>query len=176
VYGPLGIFDYGDETRELTEPPFGNNMAYRKELFLKYGYFRTELGPRPGSEIRSEDTEFGERLLSAGERIRYEPSAVLFHTVPANRIQKSYLLAWWFAKARANVREFGIRNDTKWIVAGIPVYLFRRLGMWTFRWFFSVGSSRRFFNKRQVWGVAGEITEYFFQSGAQRDSPAQIGS
>jgi glucosyl-dolichyl phosphate glucuronosyltransferase len=92
--GPLAMFDLGAESRDLTEPPFGNNMAYRREVLEKYGCFRTELGPHPGSEIRSEDTEFGQRLLLAGERLRYEPCATAYHAVPANRIQKSYFLAW----------------------------------------------------------------------------------
>lgn len=46
-------------------------------VFVKYGGFRTDLGPRPGSESgKSEDNEFGRRVLSAGERVRYEPSAI----------------------------------------------------------------------------------------------------
>ena len=104
---PLPCLISANEPRELLEPLFGNNMAYRREVFEKYGGFRTELGPRPGSEIRSEDTELGQRLLSARERLRYEPSAIVYHAVPPNRIQKSYFLAWWFDKGRAEIRELG---------------------------------------------------------------------
>ena len=171
--GPLAIFDLGAEARELTEPPFGNNMAYRREVFEKYGGFRTELGPRPGSEIRSEDTEFGQRLLSAGERLRYEPCAIVYHAVPASRIQKSYFLTWWFDKARADIREFGVPTDTRWFVAGIPLYLFRRLAVWTLRWMCAVKPSQRFFSKRQVWCVVGTILECFRQSRAAQRFPAQ---
>ncbi len=166
--GPLALFDLGAGERELTEPPFGNNMAYRKEMFEKYGGFRAELGPRPGSEIRSEDTEFGQRLLSAGERLRYEPSAIVYHAVPPDRIRKSYFLAWWFDKARADVRGFGVPSDTRWFVAGIPLYLFRRLAVWTLRWMCGIVPSRRFFSKLHAWCVAGTMLECFRLSRAER--------
>src|SRR5580692_4642153 len=85
---PLAMFDLGSEAVSLNEAPFGTNMAFRKSVFEKFGGFRTDLGPRPGSEIRNEDTEFGQRLLSAGERLRYEPSAVVYHSVPEERLRQ----------------------------------------------------------------------------------------
>ena len=65
---PFAFFDLGPRAGLLTEPPFGTNMAFQKKLFEKYGGFRTDLGPRPGSEIRNEDTEFGERVLRPASR------------------------------------------------------------------------------------------------------------
>src|ERR1700722_5303031 len=47
---PLAMFDKGQESCELFTAPFGTNMAFRKEMFTKYGGFRTDLGPQPGSE------------------------------------------------------------------------------------------------------------------------------
>jgi glucosyl-dolichyl phosphate glucuronosyltransferase len=168
VYGPLGIFDLGDAPCKLTEPPFGNNMAYRREVFEKHGYFRTELGPRPGSEIRSEDTEFGQRVLTADGPLLYEPSAVLYHAIPSNRVQKDYLLKWWSAKSRANVTEFGVPSGTRLFLFGIPLYLFRRLGVWTLKWIFSFNAPKRFHNQVQVWSLTGEIKEHFAQSRLQK--------
>jgi glucosyl-dolichyl phosphate glucuronosyltransferase len=168
VYGPLGIFDLGDTPCELTESPFGNNMAYRREVFEKHGYFRTEFGPRPGNEIRSEDTELGRRILSAGEHLWYEPTAVIYHSVPSNRLQKRYLLTWWSAKSRANVKESGLPSGTRWFVLGIPLYLFRRLGIWTLRWIFCPNASRRFYNQSQVWGLVGEIKEFCSQARVRK--------
>ncbi len=173
---PFGLFDLGPEARELTEPPFGNNMAFRKVLFSQYGDFRSDLGPRPGNEIRNEDTEFGSRLLAAGERFWYEPSAVVYHAVPDNRIQKKYLLTWWFDKARADIREGGIPRNTRWYVAGIPLYLFRRLAVWTLRWMVGISPSRRFSSKLNVWTVAGSILECHRQSSSPRQNPIQNSS
>ncbi|MGD0222967.1 MAG: glycosyltransferase family 2 protein [Terriglobia bacterium] len=162
---PLVMFDCGPDAGELSEPPFGTNMAFRKEMFEKYGGFRTDLGPRPGAEIRSEDTEFGRRLLTAGERLRYEPSAVVYHSVSQNRLHKKYFLAWWFDKARADIREFPTPPGAKWCIAGIPLYWFRRLAVWTLRWMVAIKPHRRFSNKVKVWSVLGSMLEYHNSRG-----------
>ena len=62
---PLAVFDRGTEPFQLAETPFGNNMAYQKAMFEKYGGFRTDLGPCAGSleAQKSEDSEFGLRLM-----------------------------------------------------------------------------------------------------------------
>ena len=168
---PLALFDLGSEAGPLTEPPFGTNMAFQRKEFEKYGGFRTDLGPRPGSEIRSEDSEFGHRLLAAGERLRYEPSAIVYHSVPQNRIQKPYFLAWRFDKGRAKIRQFGIPTETRWLVAGIPLYLFRRFAVWTVRWMIAIEPSRRFSNKLKTWSVAGQILECYRRSTLARRVP-----
>lgn len=157
---PLAVFDRGSEAKELKETPFGNNMAFRKELFEKYGGFDPELGPCAGSPRpqKSEDMELGVRLLAGGERFRYEPGAVVYHCVPQSRIQKKYFLDWWFDKARADIRAFGV-PDPKWCIAGIPVRLLPRLAVWTFRWIAAVKPSRRFDCKLNVWKLIGQIRE-----------------
>jgi glucosyl-dolichyl phosphate glucuronosyltransferase len=158
---PLAMFDLGTEPGQLNEAPFGTNMAFQRNVFERYGGFRTDLGPRPGSEIRNEDTEFGQRLLDAGERFRYEPSAVVYHEVSEKRLRKQYFLAWWFDKARADVRQLGVPASARGGVAGIPLNLFRRLVVWNIRWMFSVDPSRRFSNKLKVWSITGQIQESF---------------
>lgn len=170
----LGCFDRGPQACELAEAPFGNNMAYRREMFEKHGGFRTDLGPQPGNLIRSEDTEFGLRLLAAGERLRYEPSAILHHAVPASRIRKGYFLSWWFDKARADIRASGFDPKAIWHVAGIPLVLFRRLLVWTFRWLVAVKPAERFSRKISLWIVAGQILECYRQATARRQSRVPI--
>lgn len=162
--GPLVSFDLGQEPGPLRATPSGTNMAFRREMFDKYGNFRTDLGPRPGSEIRGEDSEFSCRLLSAGESLRYEPSAIVYHPVPANRLRKRYFLDWWFDKARVDVRTQGIIPATKWQVAGVPLVLFRRTIRWAACWWFSVEPSKRFSYKINMWMNLGSIVEYFHQS------------
>ncbi len=159
---PLAIFDLGSQAHELKESPFGNNMAFRKTVLEKYCGFRADLGPRAGSSRpqKSEDSEFGTRLLLAGERFRYEPAAIVYHCVPQERIEKEYFLKWWFDKARSDIQAFGI-PDPKWCVAGIPARLFRRLAVWTLRWMAAVESSRRFDCKLKVWTLIGQIRECY---------------
>jgi glucosyl-dolichyl phosphate glucuronosyltransferase len=158
---PFALFDLGPDPCELREPPFGTNMAFRKAVFEKYGGFRTDLGPRPGSEMRSEDSEFGQRLLDADEHIRYEPSAVVYHEIPESRVRKSYFLAWWRDKARADIRAFGVPSHTKWFFAGVPIYLFRRFATWIVRWLITIKPSRRFSYKLNVWINLGAILECY---------------
>jgi glycosyltransferase involved in cell wall biosynthesis len=165
--GPLVLFDLGPEAGPLAEPPFGTNMAYRRAIFDKYNGFRRDLGPNPGSEIRGEDTEFGNRLLRAGEQLWYEPSAVVHHKVPPNRLRQRYFLRWWFDKARGDIRELGIPQDARWSVAGIPLYMFRRLVAWTLRWVVAIEPSRRFACKIKVWSLAGGILESYRQLHAR---------
>jgi glycosyltransferase involved in cell wall biosynthesis len=158
----LALFDRGYEAREISENPFGANMAFRRAMFEKYGGFRTDLGPRAGSQEpqKSEDAEFGRRLLDAGERLRYEPLAVVHHLVPENRLRKKYFLDWWFDKGRSDIRKSGIRPDTRcyW---GIPLNLFRPMIASTLRWVLTIRPNQRFYYKVQVWELAGEFVESY---------------
>jgi glycosyltransferase involved in cell wall biosynthesis len=161
--GVLALFDLGPEAGPLTQPPFGTNMAFRREMFEKYGTFRTDLGPRPGSEIREEDTEFCRRLMAAGERMRYEPSAVVYHGVPEQRLNKDYFKAFWFDHGRASVREVGTRP----CILGIRREYFSifkmgsLLAVWTLRWLLTLPPQRRFYYKLWVWMTAGVIVEFY---------------
>jgi hypothetical protein len=135
-------------------------------MFEKYGGFRSDLGPCPSSQIRGEDTEFGARLLRGGERLRYEPSAIVYHPVQTNRLNKKYFMAWWFDKARSEIRAFGVEPGAKYFVAGVPLYLFRRAAAWTIRWLFAIDPIQRFSNKLSAWMNVGEIVECFSQYSA----------
>ena len=161
---PFAVFDLGIEAGPLTEPPFGANMAFKKKMFEKYGGFRTDLDRCGTGMLSNGDTEFGRRLLAGGERLRYEPSAVVNHPVSHNRVQKSYLLSWEFGKGRADIRESGAEPGAKWFVAGIPLYKVRRFWMWIMRWMVTIDPSRRFSCKRSVWSLAGAIVEFYEQS------------
>jgi glycosyltransferase involved in cell wall biosynthesis len=126
LYGPGGmggilaaLFDLGDKPCPLGQPPYGANMAYQKKMFEKYGLFRTDMGPAPNRKTprQSEDTEFGRRLMAAGERLLYEPSAIAYHQILEDRVRKEYLLTWWFDFGRRGqetrgVPPSGVSRDT----------------------------------------------------------------
>lgn len=157
---PLALFDIGEKESELEEPPFGANMAYRKSMFEKYGTFRTDLGRSGNSLLSNEDTEFGGRLMAAGERLHFEPSAIVYHPVPEDRLKKEYFLAWWYSKARADVRLNGAADQEHLCISGIPLYSFRRLMVWLARWTIALSPAKRFSYKIKVWSVLGQITEF----------------
>jgi len=176
---PLAMFDLGPVAGRLEEPPFGTNMAFRKEVFARYGDFRRDLGPRPGSEIRSEDTEFGVRLLEGGERLWYEPAAVVYHTVARSRVTRQYFLKWWFHKSRANIREQSDPPEIHWLVAGVPLHLIRRLIVWTLRWLLTFRAGPRFSAKLNLWTVVGAIKEcrdQHHRRALQQDGRAPLGN
>ncbi len=171
--GVLALFDRGNDPGELDLAPYGTNMCFRKEMFERYGGFRTDLGPRPGSEIRNEDTEFGRRLISAGEHLRYEPSAIVHHPVQKSRLRKEYFLAWWFDDGRARVRESGIRPP----VCGVPRDYLRiprvilchlpKIGL---QWLLAFDPQKRFIRKCWVWTMFGQVAEMLSRRGKKENS------
>ncbi len=178
--GALAAYDQGNEPRRIAdEVPLGTNMAFRKGMFAKYGGFRTDLGPTTGSLIRGEDTELGRRLMAAGERLRYEPAAVVYHPVVESRVKKGYFQKWFFDNGRAVIRERGIPAEVPsyW---GAPRFLFRQLAVATLRWMLAVEPYGRFCHKLEAWQKVGEILESRRQSkiirrqadGSKRLKPA----
>lgn len=68
--------------------PVGCNCAVKKEMFLKYGGYRTDLGVWPGLRLGGEDLEFFRRLSDAGEKIYYYPLMTAYHQIPKERLKK----------------------------------------------------------------------------------------
>jgi len=146
----------------ISEPMlFGGNVAFRRTMFESHGGFRTDLGPSPNRETPrpNEDTEFVRRLLAAGERLFYEPSAVVFHPVPVGRLRKAYFLDWWFDKGRADFLTFGVPSEMNPRLGGIPVRLFRRIAYWTVRWLITVKPSERFSHRVKLQWLLGSLAE-----------------
>ena len=163
----LALFDLGPESQPLFKPPIGNNMAFRKSVFTKYGGFRTDLGPMPGSEIRYEDTEFGSRVMQGGERILYVPSAVVRHAVEERRLKKEYFLAYHFDYGRALIRKKGDRGAVGIIPRAFVSFSNRILNILprrTWWWIKESDARKRFLNKCRVWTTAGEISEICHRS------------
>ena len=169
----LVSFDLAQEAGELPPaiPPVGANMAFRKEIFSRHGAFRTDLGPR-ADEIGSlswqkaglaggvwEDSELGLRLFDRGERLRYEPSAIVYHPVPECRLTKDYFLGWWFVRGRDSIRIMPSRGP----VWGIPRRYVRVAKMTTLLlantlgWLLAFKPYRRFYYKLLAWEMAGAI-------------------
>lgn len=64
------------------------NLAVRRELFYRTGYFDERLGP--GASGTSMDSEFGERAKKCGACVGYEPRSVVYHSVDWNRLTDDY--------------------------------------------------------------------------------------
>ncbi len=148
-------FDLGPEPQDMPCPPIGTNMALRKSVFEQFCGFRTDLGVspiRPTPPVR-EDTELGWRLISAGKRLRYEPSAVVNHLLPQAKMKKGYLLGRAFDKGRADSKGFyNLRLRRRLVLS-----LVARAS----RWMVSLKPPVRFCNKLIVWERAGAIREIY---------------
>jgi glucosyl-dolichyl phosphate glucuronosyltransferase len=162
-------FDLGDDACDLTFT-VGANMAFRKEVFEKYGFFRTDMGPTTECDIRQwrdarcprscEDIELGRRLIAGGERLLYRPNAVVYHPVPEDRVKKEYFLAWHFDYGRGLIRASEVPGARRWLE--VPQYLFgklTKLAKKTIRWIIALQADQRIFYKAAVWQLVGEIVE-----------------
>jgi glucosyl-dolichyl phosphate glucuronosyltransferase len=168
LHGPFNMggaivqFDEGDQQTELRRAPFGANMAFRKLMFEQHGYFRTDLGRNAGSLIGNEDTEFGDRLMAAHERLCYVPNAVVNHPVPPERLTKRYVRSYWFGYGRSLARQAN-RRRALW---KIPLHYLRELKrrlQWMFemdrRWpLHTVG---RFYCETTLCELVGEMLETY---------------
>lgn len=121
-------YDLGEHGRLLKPfetPPPGVNFAFRRDVFLRHGLFREDLGP--GSIVqRAEDTEFVRRLWLAGETMRYVPEACLEHPVDLQRLRTTHVLRWVYWVGRSNARMTGRASKVP-ALFGVPRYLFRAI-------------------------------------------------
>jgi glycosyltransferase involved in cell wall biosynthesis len=127
--GSLVQFDLGEEQIVLDRAPFGASMAFQKSLFEKFGGFRADLGRAGKSLIGNEDTEFGTRLITAGLRLLYMPSAIVYHPVFEERLTKRYFRSYWYGLGRSLVRQRG-EQFSFWMVPRAYVAEFRRRLRW----------------------------------------------
>lgn len=73
--------------------PIGCNMSFRKEVFDKIGYFRTDIGRFGNMLLCNEETEFAIRALKRmpDSKIIYEPSSIVYHKVRKDRERLRYV-------------------------------------------------------------------------------------
>ena len=81
------------EHKACVRNPIGCNMSFRKSIFEKVGYFRTDIGRFGKKLLGSEEMEFSIRILEKvpDSKIMYEPSAVVYHRVDKSRANLKYL-------------------------------------------------------------------------------------
>jgi len=154
-------FDLGDQMHEIRIPPLGANSAFRKEVFRKYGLFRLDLGVRGTTHtITCDDTEFGERLIRAGEKIVYCPTAVVYHPVDRHRTTKKYFLSWYYYNGVSLTRTFGVPQEgVFWF--GVPRWLCREFLTYLTRWLLTTPGKRRFHRKLRAYRSVGAIVECY---------------
>lgn len=96
--------------------PLGCNMSFRKTIFEKVGYFRTDIG-RFGTELlANEETELSIRINRKipNSKIVYDPSALVYHNVDRSRENLKYVWTRSFYEgvSKALVSSNSTRNST----------------------------------------------------------------
>ena len=81
------------EHRANVRNSIGCNMSFRREIFKKVGYFRTDVGRFGKTLLAGEEPEISMRIRNhiPNSRIIYEPSAVVNHRVGRNRVSPRYV-------------------------------------------------------------------------------------
>jgi glycosyltransferase involved in cell wall biosynthesis len=153
-------FNLGDQLKLTRIPPWGLNMAFRKKAFEKYGLFRADLGVVGSKRMLGEDTEFGRRLVQAGEKIAYAPNAIVRHPIDPRRLTKPYVLSYYFSSGQSSQRERAWSKETI-CYFGVPRYIYRSLVVDFLKWMSAVESSKRLYFKLSVYRCLGAIYEAF---------------
>lgn len=132
LYGVLAIPDNGDRRLDVTVGgdeqvlPIGANMAVRARVVEQIGGLCVDLGKLEGTLRTGEDHEFFLRMLRSGCHGVYEPTAVVHHWVPRERLERGYFRRWLYQNGRDVARlessyTTGVRR-----LLGVPRYLWRR--------------------------------------------------
>jgi glycosyltransferase involved in cell wall biosynthesis len=131
LMGLLTIVDY-DKRRILHYPdyPAGTNIAFRKAIFEKIGYFNARLGRSDDSLLSMEESEMCLRVESYGYQIVYLPGAVVNHEIHADRLTREWLRrrAYWQGISAA-VLELMFFSRWKMLMKSLLYILYAVIGL-----------------------------------------------
>jgi len=138
-WAPIAAVDYGDE--QITISPqnpvclLTANIAFKQDVFQKFGGFSSAL-QREGDSIGSlEDHEFQSRLIRGGVSGLYVPDMVVDAHVGRERMTKDYHRRWH----RGHGHFYAIMKDPEWErsdlrLVGVPGHLYRETAMHAVMW------------------------------------------
>ncbi|HEY8967240.1 MAG TPA: glycosyltransferase, partial [Candidatus Methylacidiphilales bacterium] len=85
--------------------PMGANLAFRREVFDRFGLFRPELDRNGKNALSGGETEFVKRLLKGGLQVWFVPAAAVDHQFPASRMNLGYVCRHGYDSSRSRVLE-----------------------------------------------------------------------
>lgn len=90
----LCAYDLGPHSRFLTKDEYllTTNVLFHRQTALKLGGFRPYLGRRRGQMLGGEDNDMHYRLVHSGNKVFYQPQAVVRHWVPHERQTKWFVI------------------------------------------------------------------------------------
>jgi glycosyltransferase involved in cell wall biosynthesis len=110
--------DMGEKSRPFKKSkyPLGANMAFRAEVFKKYGNFDENIGKRPGRLEGGDEKEFIYRLRMNNLKIFYVPEMQVNHIIPESRLQKYYIRGQAMGVGSSEIKRLKGKNLVQWIV------------------------------------------------------------
>lgn len=91
LLGLISCVDLGDAIKPFPKYPIGCNMIFRRAVFDEVGYFDTRLGRTSRNLIGSEEKEMFMRIKEADMPVYYIPDAMVYHTIPKERISLPFI-------------------------------------------------------------------------------------
>lgn len=104
--------------------PGGGNMAIRRSVLDKIGYFNPQLGRTGNRLIGGEESDLFERMQQHGMHCYYVPKAVMYHIIGEEKLTKDYFCRLAFntgisqksrAELHSRVARLYIFEAMKWI-------------------------------------------------------------
>jgi glucosyl-dolichyl phosphate glucuronosyltransferase len=122
--GVLGIIDHGRERRRYRTPDFpemltGGNTAIRHSVLAQCGPYSPEY-------MYTEDRYMWQRLCAIGARGEYVPELIVYHHIPAKRLQKSYFRQWARNDAHNRGKMARVSPLPGQSLLGAPLWMWRR--------------------------------------------------
>lgn len=136
LWGFLGFLDHGDEAEivDVTKKfLFGGNIAFRKSMFDKVGYFNTELGRKGSKLFGNEELELITRAAKYSIKAVYQPKALVYHVIGHERLKKKYfrILHYKEGEQEAYLNSFQYQRS----ILGIPLFIIPQFFRSIFRYF-----------------------------------------
>ena len=108
-----------------TPPPFGANMAFRRQVFDRVGLFDTSRGRKGAVLASGEDGEMFERILAAGMKVVFLGGSRVHHKVESFRTTKRYFRRWRFQTSRNIAQSRGMAGGRR--LFNVPLYVYPQL-------------------------------------------------
>lgn len=152
----------------------GGNAVMRTRVLHKVGGYATHLGRTDKGLLCGEDDEMYHRIVAAGFRGMYLPDLIIYHHVPAERMQKRYYQRWAFWRAVSLAHQQRAREPVPYLFK-IPRYYFGnavRGCRATVKGWFGYPPDRSFSGALDVITLIGLLygTYYYRPTVAQTDS------
>lgn len=151
---PIPVFDEGDTDKILSADgiiPGGGNLLVRTSVLQGYKGFSADMGPQGHNFGGGEDSEFVLDALRKGESLVYVPGIVQYHHVDRERLKLGKLLRLAYQRSRAITKARPRSGAT------LPLYLVRKLGVYSLSAIFSASRAKSCFYLVRTASAFGEM-------------------